>query len=98
MNSPVLKSYYCNKRSEEHTSELQSHLNLVCRLLLAKKNKVSPESIEHIDLTTASFCAEVVRATGGVVNIITNSGSIFFFKTAAPTEINPVPHPAAFPI
>src|SRR5260370_8919083 len=24
-------------RSEEHTSELQSHLNLVCRLLLAKK-------------------------------------------------------------
>src|SRR5260370_3366150 len=28
-------------RSEEHTSELQSHLNLVCRLLLEKKkNKV----------------------------------------------------------
>src|SRR5260370_17088656 len=36
--------YYTNriddehtKRSEEHTSELQSHLNLVCRLLLEKK-------------------------------------------------------------
>src|SRR4030066_1429381 len=26
-------------RSEEHTSELQSHLNLVCRLLLEKKEK-----------------------------------------------------------
>src|SRR5260370_27448513 len=26
-----------NGRSEEHTSELQSHLNLVCRLLLEKK-------------------------------------------------------------
>src|SRR5438477_5933513 len=26
-------------RSEEHTSELQSHVNLVCRLLLEKKNK-----------------------------------------------------------
>src|SRR5207237_10579003 len=26
------------ERSEEHTSELQSHLNLVCRLLLEKKN------------------------------------------------------------
>src|SRR5260370_15701161 len=26
------------QRSEEHTSELQSHLNLVCRLLLEKKN------------------------------------------------------------
>src|SRR5207237_10350217 len=29
------------KRSEEHTSELQSHLNLVCRLLLEKKKKKS---------------------------------------------------------
>src|SRR5690242_20976282 len=28
-------------RSEEHTSELQSHVNLVCRLLLEKKKKTS---------------------------------------------------------
>src|SRR5260370_32802375 len=28
-------------RSEEHTSELQSHLNLVCRLLLEKKKSKS---------------------------------------------------------
>src|SRR5260370_20292783 len=28
------------RRSEEHTSELQSHLNLVCRLLLEKKKKL----------------------------------------------------------
>src|SRR5260370_32606711 len=28
---------YAHLRSEEHTSELQSHLNLVCRLLLEKK-------------------------------------------------------------
>src|SRR5436190_17349517 len=27
-------------RSEEHTSELQSHSDLVCRLLLEKKNKM----------------------------------------------------------
>src|SRR5207237_10438116 len=27
-------------RSEEHTSELQSHLNLVCRLLLEKKTSI----------------------------------------------------------
>src|SRR5260370_32660470 len=32
-------------RSEEHTSELQSHLNLVCRLLLEKKKKNS--STDH---------------------------------------------------
>src|SRR5260370_14049082 len=31
-------------RSEEHTSELQSHLNLVCRLLLEKKKLAYPLS------------------------------------------------------
>src|SRR5260370_28556536 len=36
-------------RSEEHTSELQSHLNLVCRLLLEKKKK------SHLD--THTTCA-----------------------------------------
>src|SRR5207237_10633464 len=36
-------------RSEEHTSELQSHLNLVCRLLLEKKNKTHrPSMNRHI--------------------------------------------------
>ena len=29
----------CTPRSEEHTSELQSHSDLVCRLLLEKKKK-----------------------------------------------------------
>src|SRR5260370_24791628 len=33
-------------RSEEHTSELQSHLNLVCRLLLEKKNKDTNSNIQ----------------------------------------------------
>src|SRR5260370_9672963 len=32
-------SLFREARSEEHTSELQSHLNLVCRLLLEKKKK-----------------------------------------------------------
>src|SRR5438477_4835366 len=31
-------------RSEEHTSELQSHVNLVCRLLLEKKKKKKHKS------------------------------------------------------
>src|SRR2546429_3721787 len=30
---------YISERSEEHTSELQSRLHLVCRLLLEKKNR-----------------------------------------------------------
>src|SRR5260370_14233331 len=34
---PIGRAAHC--RSEEHTSELQSHLNLVCRLLLEKKKK-----------------------------------------------------------
>src|SRR4051812_49506910 len=32
-------------RSEEHTSELQSHVNLVCRLLLEKKKKKEDKEI-----------------------------------------------------
>src|SRR5260370_23153991 len=35
-------------RSEEHTSELQSHLNLVCRLLLEKKTKNNPHMKRHL--------------------------------------------------
>src|SRR5260370_15151835 len=41
------------QRSEEHTSELQSHLNLVCRLLLEKKkNKAKTKNsaeTQHIE-------------------------------------------------
>src|SRR2546427_4868877 len=40
-------------RSEEHTSELQSQSNLVCRLLLEKK-KTYPTSAAHATFTQAS--------------------------------------------
>src|SRR5690242_21188992 len=36
-------------RSEEHTSELQSHVNLVCRLLLEKKNTVESRARQRRD-------------------------------------------------
>src|SRR5438477_11236176 len=36
---PVSPASWRSVRSEEHTSELQSHVNLVCRLLLEKKKK-----------------------------------------------------------
>src|SRR5260370_10175032 len=36
-SSSVRPELEFHNRSEEHTSELQSHLNLVCRLLLEKK-------------------------------------------------------------
>src|SRR5260370_24923381 len=35
-------------RSEEHTSELQSHLNLVCRLLLEKKKRNAEYMPAHV--------------------------------------------------
>src|SRR2546422_5827738 len=34
----------CPRRSEEHTSELQSRLHLVCRLLLEKKKDIMSET------------------------------------------------------
>src|SRR2546429_4610929 len=37
--SAVIRGPELSKRSEEHTSELQSRLHLVCRLLLEKKKK-----------------------------------------------------------
>src|SRR2546426_6602015 len=37
--SPISDTYARIERSEEHTSELQSPCNLVCRLLLEKKKK-----------------------------------------------------------
>src|SRR2546430_7065933 len=37
-------------RSEEHTSELQSQPNLVCRLLLEKKHKQPFQNIENLNL------------------------------------------------
>src|SRR5260370_20574168 len=39
-------------RSEEHTSELQSHLNIVCRLLLEKKKNTSLLHAQFITLGT----------------------------------------------
>src|SRR5947207_10051631 len=38
---PDSRATALNWRSEEHTSELQSHSDLVCRLLLEKKKKIS---------------------------------------------------------
>src|SRR5260221_2527977 len=42
-SNPVTRkvSKGCDKRSEEHTSELQSHSDFVCRLLLEKKKNTT---------------------------------------------------------
>src|SRR5438105_1896400 len=42
MSSGNLLAVSAAARSEEHTSELQSRVDLVCRLLLEKKNNITP--------------------------------------------------------
>src|SRR2546422_5322674 len=44
---------YC-RRSEEHTSELQSRLHLVCRLLLEKKKRITSRSTLQVRRTRLS--------------------------------------------
>src|SRR2546429_6980935 len=53
--------HYSQIRSEEHTSELQSRLHLVCRLLLEKKNKRRPIAKQHLKHSaTDETCIERV--------------------------------------
>jgi len=51
--------FFIELRSEEHTSELQSRLHLVCRLLLEKKKKHTKQSkqdkYEHERVITYSI-------------------------------------------
>src|SRR2546422_5717526 len=55
-------------RSEEHTSELQSRLHLVCRLLLEKKK------INQISRQFSAFHAAPCRLNGNGMNIISYAG------------------------
>src|SRR6478736_3554205 len=65
------------RRSEEHTSELQSQSNLVCRLLLEKKKRVLAFAPGREDGGKEVFRVSPLR--GG--------GSHFFFNETATTEI-----------
>src|SRR2546429_3311127 len=49
-------------RSEEHTSELQSRLHLVCRLLLEKKNcRKCPHNMDCMEIKTAIRCTIITH-------------------------------------
>src|SRR5256885_2972900 len=52
-------------RSEEHTSELQSPCNLVCRLLLEKKNNTSKRSEKGVQTATCPT-HQVLSSEGAV--------------------------------
>src|ERR1039457_4798592 len=97
-------------RSEEHTSELQSPCNLVCRLLLEKKKTWKVRSrMRHIMIgrTPKPFC--LVRVDTGLQSLLTprrlaslglkiTSICLFFFNDTATTEIYTLSLHDALPI
>src|ERR1019366_8823799 len=80
-----------HKRSEEHTSELQSLTNLVCRLLLEKK---------HLSSATVSSPTRSACALAGRPSFFGSSARFIFFflKNRAPPDSSPFPQPAPFRI
>src|SRR6266436_810049 len=78
-------------RSEEHTSELQSRLHLVCRLLLEKKNT-----------TTSSTTCTRVNSSSTLLrhpeSCRTRVSTTFFFNDTATTEIYTLSLHDALPI
>src|SRR6266480_3935290 len=72
------------RRSEEHTSELQSHVNLVCRLLLEKKKQNIPPGIPERKIKK-----------NGITPWLT---LCFFFNDTATTEIYTLSLHDALPI
>src|SRR4030066_363775 len=96
-------------RSEEHTSELQSHLNLVCRLLLEKKDQIAGNLDIHRRASRPLLVAcgappaspsarvSVARTALGARHIAAHL-SCFFFKHPAPPELLPFSPPPPSPL
>src|SRR2546426_465272 len=79
-------------RSEEHTSELQSPCNLVCRLLLEKKKKLKKQVADLLSRNMLYACCFVIAT------YLTSSFSFFFFNDTATTEIYTLSLHDALPI
>src|SRR5580700_10366450 len=94
------------ERSEEHTSELQSRRDLVCRLLLEKKKKqpFPYHSKKKLHTTNSHSSGNVVMpdiaflAGACDTGISVWIGSIFFFNDPATTEIYTLSLHDALPI
>src|SRR2546429_2474378 len=56
------------ERSEEHTSELQSRLHLVCRLLLEKKKKKTTSIHKSSTITTNSSYSQSMHTKPATAN------------------------------
>src|ERR1019366_4944156 len=93
MPSSAWSSDVC--RSEEHTSELQSLTNLVCRLLLEKKQRITfVPSIGYLpDGHRSPLAVARDRAERVIASFSVDPVFFFFFKDRAPPEFTPFPHP-----
>src|SRR5215467_3235968 len=96
-------------RSEEHTSELQSPCNLVCRLLLEKKKNLLTESLSincnklcqgtselREFQTLESFERSAVRFFGFCQREGSRYVFFFFFNDTATTDIYTLPYTTLF--
>src|SRR6266513_1659481 len=63
-------------RSEEHTSELQSRFDIVCRLLLEKKNKKATGALVRL---SGSCNASIKAGTAGAAGAPISPRHLFFF-------------------
>src|SRR6266853_668958 len=101
-------SVRASSRSEEHTSELQSQSNLVCRLLLEKKKKdhvrITGKYKQEIDhfVFTPRFFPETQRrlqiSFGRAREYRLEGHAFFFFNDTATTEIYTLSLHDALPI
>src|SRR5438105_4978082 len=79
-------------RSEEHTSELQSRVDLVCRLLLEKKNNMTDESTQHVDMAAVRLIACRIWRRDG------HCPPLFFSNDTAPPDLYTLSLHDALPI
>src|SRR5580658_8269765 len=88
----------CGVRSEEHTSELQSPCNLVCRLLLEKKNLPPRTEIRSsLNFSMRKRLNATYLITYRITSI-TICILVFFYNDAATTEIYTLSLHDALPI
>src|SRR5215204_6337742 len=88
-------------RSEEHTSELQSHSDLVCRLLLEKKKKIGQK--QHKPKENSMREGLVIRSPQYRYRVIVTAAglsprSLFLLMRRPPPRSTLFPYTAALPI
>src|SRR6266487_2327741 len=85
------------ERSEEHTSELQSPVHIVCRLLLEKKNHHKHPQL-WLQITKLYLGTDRKSGRDKISGPVEGSNCFFFFNATATTEIYTLSLHDALPI